>query len=245
MTSNSNYRSFFTAEGHLNENGTSLTVEALMLDRFSSLPGPVAAHIEECHECKEQIMGLFDIMKEQPIDRTIPHPYFDHRAAIIEFPALLRTAAMLAVALLAGTVFFLLSVRSAQNTPPIHAIHTPAPVSTDTAVFVRESGDGLLAERLTPSPNLDDLVHSEFRSEMIEVLAPETEAIVHSPITFRWKQYPRPVILKVLNNREMTVLTTNVKRNSFVTSKSFPEGLYYWKLEDNGELLFVGKFFVK
>ena len=245
MTTNSNHRSFFTAEGHLDENGTSLTVEALMLDRFGSLPGAVTAHIEECHECKEQIMGLFDIMKEQPIDRTLPHPYFDQRGAIIGFPPLLRAAAVLAVALFAGTVFFLLSVRSTQNTPPLHAVRPPAPVSTDTAAIIRESGDDLLAERMTPSPNLDDLVHSEFRSETIEVLTPETEAIVHSPITFRWKEYPRPVILKVLNNREMTVLTTNVKRNRFVSTKSFPEGLYYWKLEDNGELLFVGKFFVK
>lgn len=245
MTTHIFHRSFFTAEGHLDENGISLTVEALFLDTYAKLPGPVTAHLEECDECKMQVAGLMEVMKDQPIDRTLPHPYFDQRISVRTFPASLRIAATLAMALFAGTLFFLLGVRSAQNSSPVQTQHVPVPQPIDTSIRQDEHEDILLAERMTPSPNLDDLVHSEFRSESIEVLSPEIEAIVHSPITFRWKQYPRPVILKIMNNKEVTVLTANVKMNSYVTSKKFPEGLYYWKLEDDGELLFVGKFFTK
>ena len=245
MTTNSTHQPFFTADGHLDDNGTSLTVEALILDRFSELPGPITAHIEECDHCKEQVLGLFELMKEQPLDRNIPHPYFDQAPhTIVRFPGYLRMAAVLALALFTGTVFFLLSIRSAQQPPPLQTAIPSAVVPNDTGSSAPERTE-LLAEHFIPSPNLDDLVHSEFRSESIEVLAPETEAIVHSPITFRWKEYPRAVILKVLNNRDITVLTTNVKGNRFVTSKNFPQGLYYWKLEDKGDLLYVGKFFVK
>lgn len=239
------HRTFFSSDGHMDENGLSLTVEALLLDRYSELPDPLTAHTEQCDRCKEQVLGLFELMKEQPMDRTVPHPYFDKASSSRHFSSYLRAAAILAAALITGALFFQFSTRNARVTHPVQTANTPVATPIDTVSTPPARNDDLLADHFSISPNLDDLVNSEFRSEMIEVLAPEIEAIVQPPITFQWKQYPRPVILKVLNNKDITVLTSSVKGNKFVTSKIFPEGLYYWKLEDNGELLYVGKFFVR
>ena len=61
----------------------------------------------------------------------------------------------------------------------------------------------------------------------------------------RWKSEGRELKLKILTNREVTILTAIVTADTFFTSKKFEPGLYYWKLEADDELLFIGKFFVR
>lgn len=236
---------FFDHSLHLNENGTALTAEAFFLDRTAELPNEISEHLEQCDRCKVQVLGLLELLKEQPIDRNIHHPYFDRRPVILPFPNFLKAAAVITAILAGGAAYILFTSNGTSgNDTPYHSIG-PVTTSPDTFSDPVPENERVLADHFAPSPNLDDLVRSDFRSESIEVLSPENDAIVSSPITFRWKQYQGPVILKILNNREMTVQMSNVKENRFVTTKSLVPGLYYWKLEDEGELLYIGKFFVK
>ncbi len=236
---------FFDHSRHLNENGTALSAEALLLDRTTELPNEITEHLERCDRCKIHVLGLLELMKEQPLDRKFPHPYFDRRSAILPFPGYLKAAAVITAVLAGGAAYLLFTSNGTSGQDaPIQSLG-PVTTSADTLSDPAPENELILADHFAPSPNLDDLVRSDFRSESIEVLAPKNDAIVSSPITFRWKQYQGPVILKILNNREMTVQTSNVKVNRFVSTKSLLPGLYYWKLEDEGELLYIGKFFVK
>ncbi len=245
MDTNINVHSFFTSDGHLNENGTSLYADALLLNKLQKLPSQITEHVGSCNDCKELVFGLYEVMQEQPFNASLPHPFLDAPSKILSFPVYYKAAAIFILAVAGGAVFYIFSPRGSTDTPPpVHAT-IPSAVPIDTTTAVKEDGKHMIAENSLPSDNLEDLVHSNFRSATIEVLTPDAEAIVSSPIKFQWKEYPRPVILKILNNKDVPVLTSNVKGNSFVTSRSFLPGLYYWKLEDEGELLFVGKFFVR
>ncbi|MFZ4619930.1 MAG: hypothetical protein ACOYNS_05175 [Bacteroidota bacterium] len=244
METNLNNRSFFVSDGHLNENGISLYADALLLDKQKQLPPQITEHVELCDDCKEQVFGLYEVMQEQPVDTSLPHPYFDAPHKILSFSIYYRAAAIFVLAVAGGTAYFLYSSRQSSEVPP--PVHVSIPiVPTDSTPAEKGNDEHAIVENSIPSSNLEDLVTSNFRSSSIEVLTPVAEAIVSSPITFRWKEYPHAVILRILNNKDVTLLTANVKTNTFVTSRSFLPGLYYWKLEDDGELLFVGKFFVK
>ena len=71
-------RDFLNDQGHLNEENIALYLDALSLDKVEKLPVPVLEHVEDCMDCKTDIIDLFEIMRknsENTINRK--HPYFD------------------------------------------------------------------------------------------------------------------------------------------------------------------------
>jgi hypothetical protein len=60
-----------------------------------------------------------------------------------------------------------------------------------------------------------------------------------------------PVTLVVLNNKEEKVFSSIVNKEQFPdyrfvvnTNSKFKSGLYYWKIEDENEVLYVSKFYL-
>ncbi|MCK9407895.1 MAG: hypothetical protein WCX28_04175 [Bacteriovoracaceae bacterium] len=237
---------FFTT-GHLNEYGVSLVVDAVRLNRMDELPKKIVRHIEGCDQCKEQILQVTDLTVQQSLDQSTPHPYFDTHKKRSEFPIMwYRAAAVLAVALAGGITYYLLNQQQTSHQIDF-TVHPPAIESTQTRTedFFTATQNNLYADNFVPSPNLDDVIQSDFRSATIEVFSPNNGEFVHPPITFRWEHFDRPMKLKILTNKEITILTSIVTTNSFITTKKFEPGLYYWKLEADDELLYIGNFFVR
>jgi hypothetical protein len=237
---------FFTDE-HLNDSGIALYVDAIVLDRTEALPDSVLSHVEECDTCKHQILQVAELVRMQPRNSTIVHPFFD--APIVQptsFPVWYRIAAVFLVLVAAGTIFFLVNTTEHTGLPDMSTVR-PAADTAKSVIEMQtvEQSSALIAEHFAPSPNLDDLVQSEFRSAAVDVLAPSNGESVRPPITFRWRHSGHPMKLKVLSNKEITVLTAIVTADSFTTAKKFEPGLYYWKLENREELLFIGRFFVR
>lgn len=236
---------FFT-NNHLNENGIALVVDGLMLNRMNSLPLEIQSHVEECDTCKQQIIQVSELMRDQPIPATGKHPFFDAEkkgSSILQ--QYYRAAAAVLILFTGGMLYFLMfeEQQGGQRGQP----QLQSSVDSTARFEKKESPyeQHLIAEHFLPSPNLDDLIQSEFRSTSVEVLTPSIGATVQPPITFRWTQVNRPVTLKILTNKEVILLTTIVSTDTFFTSKRFKPGLYYWKLEGMDELLFIGKFFVQ
>ena len=240
-------QTFFTKQHHLDENGIALYVDALHLEHLSQLPKEILQHVEHCEECKLQIVEVFDLVQEGMEEKTIQHPFFDIKPSKMHyFIQSYRIAAIFILAALIGTLYFLFIQKELTVTPEISkSLLLNDSVKAHKNISSQKPINDLLADSFSPSPNLDDVVHTEYRSSTIEVISPENGAIVHSPISFHWNQYDKPVKIKILTNREITILTSIVQKNTFVTAKTFPPGLYYWKLESDDELLFVGKFFVR
>ena len=103
------------------------------------------------------------------------------------------------------------------------------------------------AANFEASPNLEDMVGQVFRSTYsLKVLSPEKGVNLKGEITFQWEiQYDGELYLKILNNVEDVIWEEMTKSNDYRFTNELAPGLYYWKLETEDRLLYVGKFFVK
>lgn len=106
-----------------------------------------------------------------------------------------------------------------------------------------------------PNPYLEEWITESTRSEgekLEKVLSPEIgEKFKSEEVEFRWKMIEQtPLFLKILSNVEEEILTLKPEPSNFpmFMEKANPEvfktsGLYYWRLEDKKEVLYVGKFY--
>jgi hypothetical protein len=99
--------------------------------------------------------------------------------------------------------------------------------------------------RYRVNPNLENMIGSRLRSGLFDVLGPGNGSILTAPIPFAWKkELTNPHTLKIVNNKNDVLYTYPVQGSSFTFRGSLASGLYYWKLESQNELLYVGKFFI-
>ena len=95
---------------------------------------------------------------------------------------------------------------------------------------------------------LENFINRNIRSEKtIEIISPEIGADVGTTITFEWKRINSsgPLLFSVVDNKNNTVYEMTVDGTSLTTDKKFKAGLYYWKLQSEGKLEAVGKYFVR
>lgn len=252
-----NSTSFFTNRMHLTEEGVALYVDALKLKRSSELPKEMLKHVEHCPDCQLEIVEVYDMLKNETYDVSMKHPYFDAEPAVLHMPerrygaSLYRIAAVVAGAAVLGTGYYFVSPNRSAPTPPAVVEQTmpeqnsvsPSTTKKDPAPVKRE--EKFLAANFEVSPNMEDLVQTQFRSISVEVLAPEINEVVQQPIMFKWEDVGEPLTLKILSNKERTLLSVPAVTTTYTAQRKFAPGLYYWKLETEDELIYVGKFLVK
>lgn len=98
------------------------------------------------------------------------------------------------------------------------------------------------------NPNLESMIGTRYRSVSVQVLSPRdnTTLTVGDDIAFEWKlTTPGPVTFKVLDNRNREACRYEVRDGRFTLNERLGPGLYYWKLEDHQDLLYIGKFSIK
>jgi len=130
-------------------------------------------------------------------------------------------------------------------------VASPKPVAPETIagtslrVAPRETSPKTHSERrpFLDNPNLEYMVNSSSRNPGVRVFSPQNNSSQDVPITFRWDLYEKqPVQLKILNNQNEVLYTFTPKSQPFILQPALPPGLYYWKLENPTDLLYVGKF---
>jgi hypothetical protein len=251
-----------TAGAHLNDESVAQYVDALIASTTDALPPEVRDHVAECLECKMAITELYSILRtKDSSERARPAAPESRAHRSFAFPrAAYRIAAVLALALLAGVAGYL------WLSAPAHESTTQR-VSKKADTLLTQQGNGMqnpmssgvslekqkgdrtqyeLAASFTVDPNLEDLVGVSLRSEGVKVIAPLPGADVGDDISFEWKAVNEPTLtLHILNNTGTIVRTTKSDSPPVVIKARFGRGLYYWKLESDEELLYVGKFFVR
>jgi hypothetical protein len=231
---------------HLTEEDTALYVDALKLDRVHELPADIRSHVQACDRCKADVLALHEMMPNEMYHTGMKHPYFDttvHEPNVhYLFPSYRVAAAVAGVALVGAGYYY---IASSHSTESIAAKHPSTSLTQQPVPQKLKKEENLLAANFEPSPNLEGLVQNDFRSTSIEALSPVVGKVTSQPITFKWKNYDGPVTLKVLTNKEETVFTSTTEASNLTMKKNLIPGLYYWKLETDEELLFVGKFIVK
>lgn len=117
----------------------------------------------------------------------------------------------------------------------------------------------LLASLTGPSfdanPYYEEWINDNVRSGNIlvdKVILPKNgEKYLNQPVLFKWLMTENiPVNLVIMNNDDDIIFTSKVSPDNFpqysvtVNQNEFKKsGLYYWRIEDDNEVLYLGKFY--
>ena len=246
---------FFKDDFHLTEDGIALYVDALKLRRTQELPGAVCDHVGNCQLCRKEITGLFSLLAEEDYSAMGPHPFLDRKQERKQENTrwMYRVAALvvagLGISVIAYIIFFdkenVTPVTSHVRSDRMESVDTTAQKTSENTVTGQDAGR-MYAHSFAELPELEGLVAEEMRSSGIDGVSPAIGRYVNQPVTFDWKSGGDvPVILSVLTNKDSLVHRSRIDRLPHILQRSLSPGLYYWKLESGGELVFVGKFLVK
>ncbi len=240
---------YLNDEGHLREDGVARYVDALRSGDLSTLPPDLLSHVEDCLACKKLVTGVFSVLmrEDSRLQQRNASPPDDSRSEGNITTMIYRIAATIAALIGIGVIGYTLYTNYFSQPKTTAEVHQTA-TSTDSlamrdSVRVRHAAE--LADAYVPSEELDELVGDEVRSSSITVASPKQGADVGESVTFAWsggeKNQNR---LSIMNNKGDVVAVLHVTGRSFVYRNALRAGLYYWKLDDGSNLLYVGKFFV-
>ena len=106
----------------------------------------------------------------------------------------------------------------------------------------------LLAASYTPLAEFELLIGSVTRSNQFKLTSPQVEVSIPAgtEVLFTWRYYDEivPVFIVILNNAGMPVCEIPLENASSYRLKtnSFRQGLYYWKIISDDDLVVMGKF---
>lgn len=255
---------YFQSNGHLSEEGIARYAEALKLDKVSDLPADLYRHIEQCDDCHRQALDLYAIIAD-----------FDYSAVALPPPpakqATLRriwvNRALLAAASVAALIWIInllwqpgaghIEQQSPrvvtndtipQNTPapPTKTPIAPPQMPKQQTPPVKE----LIAANFEPSETLEGLLNDATRSETINVTGPAngTTFAPGQAISFAWaagNDNTAQLQVVVVNNQNKQQYRLDAGSEGLTFAGKLNPGIYYWKLENETDLLYVGMFFIR
>lgn len=241
----------FNKETHLNEEGISLYVDALLLGKTPLLPVAILEHVSSCKQCMSDITEVYQLLADEPLDKE-EHPFFIERGKTLTGTStVFRVAAILFLTIGVATVVYFYIARNNINggthEPPNRAtLSDTTHIQPDgTASKETRSGNLLASTNFEASPELEELTHLSFRSSQQEIISPALGTTVSLPIRFAWmgKHYSS-YELQILTNKGKVVKALTIHATHYLWSDQLDPGLYYWKLLAKDQLLLAGKFII-
>ena len=95
-----------------------------------------------------------------------------------------------------------------------------------------------------PLPYLEAMLADRTRSQTVEILSPGIGEKIGDLLVFRWSGSEEVRHLVILNHRGEEAGRYDTKDLYFQLSEKLEAGLYYWKLENEEDMLALGKFIV-
>jgi hypothetical protein len=245
----------FDASGHLSDETIAFYGEALIYRKENELPDAVLDHAEGCIVCKQKIVSTCDILREHEEEKRLKE-----RKYRISWRLALRIAA--AILIIVGSTIVLFEIKEnttenvnlntiAEDTAVIDSAISPE-IAANDSIFDNAAGENekLLAENYAESELFETLTKTVLRSDInLEILSPESNESFNKgqEIPFFWKaDQDAKYTIKLYNNREVEPIYEFKNLDvELILSENLEQGLYYWKLESEEDLLFVGKFFVR
>ncbi|TVQ67430.1 MAG: hypothetical protein EA363_12340 [Balneolaceae bacterium] len=103
----------------------------------------------------------------------------------------------------------------------------------------------MYAANFEPLPLYESMTAQNFRSFGLEIVAPGVGSEIRDGVTFRWEiRYDDPLIVTIIDNQGDRVHQSTVSGNAYYFDDFPAPGLFYWRLETQESLLYVGKFTV-
>ncbi len=222
----------------------------------------IAAHLDVCAACRQDLehMQQLDELERAfvlPADRfrrfaRFFRQWFRHLtaalAAIFSRP-LGYVTAVLAVAM-AVTVYYSFEqmvpgISPAEPSAKVpHTIPPQPPAQTETKPPSLPRQEHAQRDRFKVLPHLDEMIGMTMRSESLTILSPPQDTLRSQQIEFRWQGEAGGLWLKIIDNQERMVVRAGPVQEAYRYRSTLPAGLYYWLLENEEEILRVGKFYI-
>ncbi len=111
--------------------------------------------------------------------------------------------------------------------------------------FIGGSESSVYADRFNPSQDLEELASANRISSAINAFGPPRHVFSGNTVEFRWDGSGDTAIwLRILNNSEKEVHASMVENERYILAGGLMPGLYYWKLETENDLLYIGRLVV-
>jgi len=176
----------------------------------------------------------------------------------------LLIAASVLLMIMAGSIYYLVEIKpvSHQTSVRQQMAHSPKkqanghaekgnqevkPVTEVSPVPREISESTLLAENFKPMAEFERMVGSVTRSDQIRLVTPAARTRIQAgiPVRFTWisGNTRQPVSIVLMNNHGKLVFESPslYAGSAVIETKGLPQGLYYWKIMFNDELVMIGK----
>ena len=170
--------------------------------------------------------------------------FFGAREGVRQRPMrlVLRLAAGIVVLLAAGAIAYFAFLKGSSE-PGAPARAAALDTGSRKGNAQAQPAAPTFAANFTPSPNMEDLVGADFRAVSVSVASPANGQVISGEDLFRWETRSSMTFkVRVLTNRETEVFQATTRNDSVLCNKRLDPGLYYWTLQEDGELVHVGKF---
>jgi hypothetical protein len=248
----------YFCEDHLSDETIALYVDAMLQNKENNLPPIVLEHVENCLQCKKNVFAIYEINKNNADSIENNSPELKNNTGNF-----LRIAATLILIIGIGYLLYNIIGNHQTKTTPItdfksienqHKVNSP-PEKDSATTTPQKSLPGPqikqneLALNTRESEMFEGLINSSYRSNEVEITSPRLNQLF-SPaqsVLFQFKtDNPSTYMIKLYNNKGEKIFQSEAFSNtSYPLRKKLPIGLYYWKLEMQEDLLYVGKIFVK
>jgi hypothetical protein len=255
---------------HLTDEQTAHYVDYLLNENSKRPLDSTLHHVEHCPMCKDNIMDVFLCLKNsrprlntKPFHTLLPETKMQ-KPFRKNYSYLKRIAASFFIMALFITIYFTVidnqlfqkrdvfqnnktAVSNQNNQHSLTATKKPNRFNTHKNTLpTTENNSYKKNKNFKINPNLEYMINSQLRDESIKVNSPANNSIVNNNIVFAWESFPsKPIQLKILNNQNDILFEYSIQTNKFVLKETLSPGLYYWKLENQTDLLHVGKFFIE
>ena len=129
---------------------------------------------------------------------------------------------------------------------PWRTVVAGAGLAVVVLIFILRQPASVPSKNFETLPYFEEILSDVSRSESITVLSPEVGAVIQDKPLFKWEDLEEErVYLIILDNQGNELFRFTTHKNQFKLSKKLNPGLYYWKLESEEDLLFLGKFVVR
>jgi len=249
-------------DGHLTEQAIGLYVDAVQLKQKPNLPEEVLLHVQECFDCRDKIVGVSSFLSgvgytpapSRPDERVVEM----QKSVTGQWQTYLRVAAVILLFIGGAWAVNYMMRRDLGEEAAPQITETPQ-VQDSLPGRVADGTDELNGEGLREEPaelyaanfemneTLESFVGVSLRSGSIDtIISPVNNELIGDQTLFAWKaSTDQPLSLAILNNRAAEVFRIAVTGDRFLLERRLIPGLYYWKLEEEDELLYLGRFLVR
>ena len=226
----------------------------------------VEIHLKNCAVCEDRLNRITIEDKEMEVaieDKHEPVHMPEKPLKVFNLQKVFKysVAAVIVIGLLLATYFSFFQEEKVVITerkkpePKTDTLMKPTRPVSDSIQLVQEAGKKLQEDTLkipelksfAANEILENFVHRNVRSETeIEIIQPDIDDTIKFPYTFKWKQksFSGSNKLIIVDNQNNSLYQAEIGGKEITIDQKLSNGLYYWKLESNGKLEAVGKFFI-